>query len=94
MHTDILSHDNITLLIGIIAGVITAVSMMPQVFKTLKTKNADHVSPLMLIILILGVSCWVVYGFIKKDWPIIITNIFSALVSSYMLFLQRHYKNN
>jgi MtN3 and saliva related transmembrane protein len=53
--SDILSAQNTTVVIGIAAGVLTAASMMPQVIKTIKTKTAEHVSILMLIILIGGV---------------------------------------
>jgi MtN3 and saliva related transmembrane protein len=94
MPADFFSHNNIILITGIIAGILTAVSMMPQIFKTIKTKKAEHISPVMLIILIAGVSLWVVYGCIKNDWPIILTNSFSVLVNTCMLFLRWRYKKN
>lgn len=84
--------NNFTLIIGIIAGILTAASMLPQVFKTLKTKKAEHVSPLMLVILICGVSLWFYYGVKKNDLPIIITNGFSVLVNVFMLFLRWKYR--
>ena len=64
---DILFASNISVIIGIAAGVLTAASMMPQVVKTIKTKKAENVSALMLIILIGGVILWIIYGFLKKD---------------------------
>ena len=94
MPGDFFSHNNIILITGITAGILTAVSMMPQIFKTIKTKKAEHISPVMLIILIAGVSLWVVYGCIKNDWPIILTNSFSAFVNTCMLFLRWRYKKN
>lgn len=84
--------NNFTLIIGIVAGILTAASMLPQVFKTLKTKKAEHVSPLMLVILICGVSLWFFYGIKKNDLPIIITNGFSVLVNVFMLFLRWKYR--
>ena len=86
--------NSFILIIGIAAGTLTAVSMLPQVFKTIKTKEAEHVSPVMLIVLIIGVALWVVYGFMKNDLPIIITNTFSALVNMCMLFLRWKYSDN
>jgi MtN3 and saliva related transmembrane protein len=85
--------NSFILITGIIAGVLTAVSMLPQVFKTIKTKKAEHVSPLMLIILICGVSLWMVYGILKNDLPIIFTNGFSAIVNLCMLFLRWRYRD-
>lgn len=83
--------QNVLFAVGIAAGLLTALSMLPQVFKTIKTKKAEHVSPLMLVILIGGVALWVVYGIIKSDLPIIITNSFSVLVNLCMLFLRWKY---
>jgi len=88
---DILFVDNLPFVVGIAAGVLTAASMMPQVIKTIKTKNAEHVSVMILIILIGGVILWIVYGFLKKDVPIICTNSFSLLVNFSMLFLRWRY---
>jgi MtN3 and saliva related transmembrane protein len=68
--------------------------MLPQVFKTLKTKKAEHVSPLMLVILICGVALWFVYGMLKNDVPIMLTNAFSVVVNVLMLFLRWRYKEN
>lgn len=86
--------NNIVLIIGIVAGILTASSMLPQVFKTLKTKKAEHVSPLMLIILVCGVGLWCFYGILKNDLPIILTNGFSVLVNMVMLFLRWKYRAN
>ena len=80
--------NDLILFAGIAAGVLTAASMLPQVFKTLKTKKAEHVSPLMLVILICGVALWFVYGMLKNDVPIMLTNAFSVVVNLLMLFLR------
>jgi MtN3 and saliva related transmembrane protein len=86
-------NSNLILIVGIVAGILTAASMLPQVFKTLKTKKAEHVSPLMLIILICGVGLWFVYGIFKNDIPLMLTNGFSVLINIFMLFLQWRYKS-
>jgi MtN3 and saliva related transmembrane protein len=88
LKADIFLSDNFIIIIGIAAGILTAASMMPQVIKTLKTKKAEHVSALMLMILIGGVALWIVYGCLKKDLPIIFTNSFSLLVNLTMLYLR------
>lgn len=85
---------SLTTCVGIIAGILTAISMMPQVIKTIKTKKAEHVSVVMLILLMFGVASWVVYGLMKKDVPIICTNSFSFLINSLMLVLRWKYGEN
>ena len=81
-------------LLGFVAGTLTAVSMLPQLIKTLKEKKAEDVSPWMLVVLISGVLLWIIYGFLKKDWPIIITNVISFLLNVWMFFLRKKYKNS
>jgi MtN3 and saliva related transmembrane protein len=79
-------------IIGIAAGILTGTSMLPQLIKLIKEKKADAISPVMLIVLLCGLTLWVVYGIIRKDWPIIITNAFSWCVNLTLLILRQVYK--
>jgi MtN3 and saliva related transmembrane protein len=83
----------ITKIVGIAAGVLTGTSMLPQLIKMFQEKKASQVSVFMLVILISGLSLWVWYGFLKNDWPIIITNIFSLTVNIVMVILRYKYRN-
>ncbi len=80
-----------TNIIGIAAGILTAVSMMPQLIKTIREKRADEISPFMLLLLMTGLALWVWYGLERKDWPIILTNSFSFILNSTMLALRWKY---
>jgi MtN3 and saliva related transmembrane protein len=80
--------------VGIGAGVLTASSMLPQVVKVIREKKATQVSTMMLLVLIAGITMWIWYGFLKTDWPIMITNGFSLLVNITMLILRYKYRNN
>lgn len=82
---------NTTQWFGIAAGVMTAVSMLPQLIKIIKEKKAEDVSLLMLAVLIIGLGLWVVYGFMRQDWPIIATNSFSLLLNCVVLFFRLRY---
>jgi MtN3 and saliva related transmembrane protein len=79
---------NLTHLIGIIAGIFTSTSLIPQFIKILKEKKADDVSPWMLVILMTGVGLWAWYGIRKDDWPIIVTNSLSFLLNLAVLTLK------
>ncbi|NQD72300.1 SemiSWEET transporter [Sphingobacterium shayense] len=77
--------------IGIVAGILTSISMVPQLIKVLKERDVENLSPVMVAVLLAGVSAWVVYGLLKEEWPIILSNAFSVLVNitllvSYFLF--------
>jgi MtN3 and saliva related transmembrane protein len=78
-------------IVGLVAGTLTSSSLIPQLVKTIKEKKAEDVSIGMLLILMLGVATWVVYGFLREDLPIIITNSFSLLLNITMIVLRFKY---
>ncbi len=71
--------------LGLVAGGITSVAMMPQLIKVIKEKNADDISVVMLLVLITGLSLWVWYGILQNELPIILSNSFSVLVNITLL---------
>lgn len=83
---------NWTQIIGLVAGICTATSMLPQIFKTLKEKKAEDVSLKMLLVLMSGIILWIIYGIRRNDMPIIATNSFSLLVNMTMIVLRIRYK--
>ncbi|GAA4755177.1 SemiSWEET family sugar transporter [Flavisolibacter ginsenosidimutans] len=82
---------NWTQVVGLFAGVCTASSLLPQLIKTIKEKKAEDISKLMLAVLMLGVATWVAYGFMRNDFPIILTNSFSFLLNVFMMVLRFKY---
>jgi len=72
-------------ILGLIAGGITSVAMLPQLFKILKEKNAEDLSLWMILVLISGLSLWVWYGILKDELPIILSNAFAVLVNICLL---------
>ena len=82
-----------TLIFGIVASILTAVSMIPQLVKIVKQKKAGDVSLGMLFTLISGLGVWVYYGFLQKDWVIIIANSFSFLVNIIILLFTIKFKH-
>lgn len=78
---------------GIVAGVFTAISLIPQLVKIIKEKKADNISYGMLAVLMVGLILWVCYGIMKNDYPIIITNSFSLLINILILGFTIRYKS-
>ncbi|SIQ69543.1 MtN3 and saliva related transmembrane protein [Chryseobacterium sp. RU37D] len=72
-------------LLGIIAGILTSISMIPQVVKVIKEKDAENLSLVMLFVLITGLSLWIWYGFLKDELPIILSNAIAVLVNITLL---------
>ncbi|WP_300024636.1 SemiSWEET family sugar transporter [uncultured Maribacter sp.] len=79
-------------IIGIFAGIFTTVAAVPQIYRAWRTKKVDDVSPKMFLTLTLGVLLWTVYGVMKKDVPIIVTNGISTLLNITMFILIFKYR--
>jgi MtN3 and saliva related transmembrane protein len=60
--------------VGFLAGALTTVANLPQVWKTYRDKSAEGLSFRMLLILSLGLALWVAYGFLTDSLPLILTN--------------------
>ena len=84
---------NLINIIGVLASVFTAVSLLPQLGKLIKEKRPENISLGMLASLMIGVGLWVYYGFLKDDWIIIVSNSFSWLVNMIIIVLTIKYKN-
>lgn len=80
-------------IVGIVAGILTAASLLPQLVKIIKEKKSDDVSAGMLIVLMLGLCTWIAYGIMKNDLPIIVTNAFSVTVNLSIIILKKRYSS-
>jgi len=58
---------------GYVSGVLVAVTLVPQVYKTLKYKTAKHLSFKFLIISLLASISKIIYGVLINQLPIVIT---------------------
>ena len=76
---------------GYFAAILTTAAFLPQLIKTLKTKKAEDVSLSTLIMFICGVGCWIVYGYKISSKPILIANIITFLLNSFILISKLYY---
>ena len=82
-----MTKNNFTEIVGLAAGICTAVSLLPQIIKIIKEKAAQDISLFYLLVLLFGLGLWTYYGFLKKDVPIIATNIFSMILNIVVIVL-------
>ena len=83
--------DILITFIGLLATVFTVASTVPQIKKALKTKDTEDVSIRFLLVLIAGLSLWVIYGIGKADIVIVIGNSIGASLNVWMLVLKVKY---
>ena len=70
---------------GYFAAILTTAAFLPQLIKTLKTKKADDVSLATLIMFIIGVLSWIIYGYEISSTPILIANLITLILNIFIL---------
>ena len=75
---------------GYFAAFLTTAAFLPQLIKTLKTKKADDVSLSTLIMFIVGVLSWIIYGYNISSKPILIAN-FITLILNLLILVSKVY---
>lgn len=81
-------------IIGFLAGILIAISIIPQIFKSVKTKKVEDISLLMLLIIISGEVLWIIYGIMIKSYPIITVDSFALIAVLIMIYIQLKYKKS
>ncbi len=83
--------DLITIL-GLVAGALTTIAFLPQMFQIWRTKSATDVSYIMLIIFMSGLFLWLIYGIILGALPVILANGVSLFFNLIILWLKIKYR--
>ena len=86
-----MSHFNYIDLLGFLAAFLTTIAFLPQLYKTWNTKSADDVSFIMLILFIIGLIFWIIYGLEINSIPILIANIITFILNFSILILKIRY---
>jgi|TARA_B100001741_G_scaffold190266_1_gene156769 MtN3 and saliva related transmembrane protein len=79
---------------GYIAAILTTAAFLPQLIKTLKTKKADDVSLITLIMFIIGVLCWIIYGYNISSIPILIANLITLILNLLILISKIYFSKS
>jgi MtN3 and saliva related transmembrane protein len=82
----------ITNILGITAGVLGSIRLIPQVYKSLRTKHTRDLSVVFIIIVFFQSLFLVLYGMTKPDVFIFYGNIIPLICSVILLYLKWKYK--
>ncbi|HEY9619639.1 MAG TPA: SemiSWEET transporter [Crinalium sp.] len=83
--------DFITLL-GLLAGTLTTVAFLPQLFKTWKSKSARDISSSWLIAFTTGIALWLMYGLLISSLPVILSNGITLVLTLIILLFKVKYR--
>ena len=73
---------------GYFAAILTTLAFLPQLIKTLKTKKAEDVSLITLIMFLTGVLSWIIYGYKISSTPILLANIITFILNLLILIFK------
>ena len=76
---------------GFIAAGLTTIAFLPQVIKTWRTKKAEDVSLIMLVMFITGLLFWIIYAIQENALPVLIANIITLILNMFIMILKLIY---
>lgn len=82
---------NIPRIIGLTAAVLTTLSLVPQVWRSLKTRDTRGISLGMYAAYTLGIALWLIYGLLIGDLPVMLANAVTLLLAAIVLVLKLRY---
>ena len=78
--------------VGLIAGILLAVSLSPQIIRAWKTKSAKDISAGWTLVYLFSLILWLIYGFETQTYPLVIMAILEIPLFFSIFILKRIYK--
>jgi MtN3 and saliva related transmembrane protein len=72
---------------GFGAALCSTVSFVPQAWRILKTRDTAALSTPMYAITTIGFLLWLLYGILKGEWPLILTNAICFVLAGFILIM-------
>lgn len=80
-------------IIGTIGGLLIVISFIPQLIVILKHKSAKDVSISTYVILLIGQILWIIYGILRNDLQVIITNIITSILTTLVIVFSLYFNS-
>ncbi len=72
-------------ILGLFAAILTSASFVPQVIKTVRSKDTASISLFMYSMFVTGVGCWLIWGIMVNQVPVIVANVVTFLLAAVIL---------
>ena len=73
-------------IIGLVAATLTTSAFIPQVYKIYKEKSAVGISLTMYLIFFVGLSLWLLYGYLVGSISIVIANGVTLILAAIIIY--------
>ena len=74
--------------LGIVATILSTVSLMPQVIRTWRTRSTDDISAAWLLVALVAMAVWIAYGSLIDAPAVILVNVLSVFQCGSILFIK------
>lgn len=74
--------------LGLLAAFLTSVSFVPQVAKTLVTRDTSGLSFIMYTLFVAGVSAWLAWGLMAGQMPVVVANAVTLVLAGMIWLLK------
>lgn len=78
--------------IGYFGSFLTAITFIPQVYKSWQTKSVGDLSGWMVAIVITSAIVWLVYAFAISSGPVIVANTVVLVLTLVLLYLKFRFR--
>jgi len=78
-------------ILGLIAGAVTSMGYLPQLYRGYKTKSLMDISYYMPGVLAIGMTLWLIYGIFLKALAVIVANAFGITCSISLIIMKKIY---
>ena len=75
-------------ILGLLAGCLTTLSFLPQVWLVWKKRSAGDISLGMYLLMCSGVAMWLAYGLLIHSRPVVLANGLTLVLSSAVLVMK------
>ncbi len=74
--------------LGFVAATLTSLAFLPQVVRTIRTRDTAGISLWTYLLFCTGVALWLAYGLLRADLPVIFANGLTLALSGTVLALK------
>lgn len=81
-------------LIGYAAAALTTASFVPQVLHTFRTRDVSGISLGMYGAFVVGISLWLLYGWLMQAWPVVVANAITLALAVSILGMKLRFRRS
>jgi MtN3 and saliva related transmembrane protein len=80
-----------TEILGLVAGLLTTVSILPQVIRVYRLRSAYEISLMYNVLFLIGGILWLIYGVYDRLFPVMLWNALATVLVATLLIAKLKY---